>query len=97
MKYKSIKVDTQFLFILSLECFVYRLIMKQKCHFLVSLSFINKNSSKKASARRRISRVNGVYTYEIVTDLYCLSIKSYQYRSKRAMNVIMELKYNKFS
>ena len=84
------------MFILPLECLVYKLFMKQKCHFLVSLPSLN------ARLQRRVIDV-GYYVQmvcipmDIVTDLYCISIKSYQYRNKRVMHVVMDLKYNKLS
>ena len=71
---------------------VYRLITKQKCHFLLFLPSVN--------TRLRRNLINEEYHVQtvcipIVTERYSLSIKSYQYRSKRIMNVIMEFKFNK--
>ena len=67
---QNIKVDNQFLFIQALECQAYRLIMKQKCHFLVSLPSVD------TRLRKRLIDL-GYHVHmafipmEIVTGVYC--------------------------
>ena len=67
--------------------------MKQKCPFLVFLPSLN------TRLQRRVIDV-GYYVHmvcipmDIVTDIYWLIIKSYKYRGKCEMHVIMNMKYN---
>ena len=71
--------------------------MKQKCHFLASLPSLNTGLQKLViDVEYHVYMVCRLCTpIDVVTDLYCLGIKSYQYRSKREMHVIMDFKYNK--